>query len=90
MKPTHSKTPNNRFTEEQLNQLKTIQSLKGSEYILRAVNSHDELVEALKENLESLALIKDAIKGLTKEGIKLICEEAILNIKNALQNAERG
>lgn len=65
-----------RFTEKQLNQLKKIQSLRGSEFIVTACEQHDELVSNYENLIDSLKMIKEK-NGLTILGAKLIAEQTL-------------
>lgn len=56
---------------------------------VRAVNSHEELVKALKEALE---LLDDAAGLLEEEGYistPIACKESVIKIKEALSKAEQ-
>lgn len=73
-------TPYKRFTDEQIEQLKTAHAKHGAEYILKAVNSHEKLVECLKADLR-------VFKNLATETNDAAIKRSIYDIEQALKSA---
>ena len=76
MTQTHTKTllkeRNPKITKYEYINIRLDKSDLKEDYINKAVNSHDELIDTLK-------VIRDNINGITKEGIYVLCLEALTN-----------